>query len=175
MLNNRIIRITTAALVVLAAGLTQAFAAPESLGKFGEWNAFTYSDESGKVCFVISEPQSANLSRKASRGQVFFMVTHWAGRKKFGEPSVIIGYPFNESQAPKISIGSDNFSMKASQDGAWIEENAEERKLIESMKAGTTMTVTGVSKRGTRSTDRYSLGGITAAMDTIDAACGRTE
>ena len=172
MLNNRIICVITAALAALAAGITEVSAAPESLGTFGKWSAFAYDDGSGKVCFVISEPESAKLSRKARRGDVFFMVTHWAGKKKFGEPSVIIGYPFKETFSPKVSVGSDKFAMKVSDDGAWIEDNAEERKLIVAMKSGTAMTVTGMSKRGTQSTDRYSLSGVTAALEKIDAACG---
>lgn len=174
MLNNRIICVMAAALLALSAGITEASAAgPQSLGKFGAWSAFAYNDGSGKVCFVISEPKSKHLSRRAHRGDVFFMVTHWTGRKKFGEPSVIIGYPMRESYAPRIKIGSDHFRMKAKGDGAWIEENAQERKLVESMKAGESMVVTARSKRGTRSRDRYSLSGISSALDKIDAACGR--
>ncbi len=172
MLNNRIIAVITAALTSFVAGIGPAAAAPESLGTFGAWSAFAYSDTSGKVCFVISEPKSANLSRKARRGDVFFMVTHWAGKKKFGEPSVIIGYPFKETHSPQIKVGGDSFRMKPNKDGAWIEDNAEERKLLEAMKAGSSMTVTGMSSRGTRSTDRYSLSGVTAALDKIDSACG---
>lgn len=173
MLKNRIICVITAALTALAAGVSQAAAAPESLGTFGDWSAFSYMDGSGKVCFVISEPKSAKLSRRARRGDVFFMVTHWAGKQKFGEPSVIIGYPFKQTHSPQIKVGSDTFGMKPNKDGAWIESNAEERKLIEAMKAGTSMTVTGMSGRGTRSTDRYSLNGVTAALDKIDAECGK--
>ena len=173
MLNNRIFCIIAVALSMVAAGTTGAAAAPESLGTFGKWSAFTYTDNSGKVCFVISEPDSAKLSRRARRGDVFFMITHWAGKKKFGEPSVIIGYPFKSTSAPQIRIGSDSFGMKVNKDGAWIENNAEERKLIEAMKAGTTMVIKGTSTRGTRSTDSYSLSGITAALDKIDATCGR--
>jgi hypothetical protein len=33
------------------------------------------------------------------------------------------------------------------------------------------MVVTGTSSRGTKTTDRYSLSGITAAMNKIDSIC----
>jgi hypothetical protein len=33
------------------------------------------------------------------------------------------------------------------------------------------MVVRGTSTRGTNTTDTYSLSGVTAAMDAIDAAC----
>ena len=174
MLNNRIICVLTGALSVLAVSAGGAAAAsPQSLGKFGNWSAFSYDNGDGKVCFVISEPKSKKLSRRARRGDVFFMVTHWTGKNKYGEPSVIIGYPFKETNAPQVRIGSDRFSMKAKEDGAWIEKNADERKLVAAMKEGLTMIVRGRSWRGTRSTDRYSLKGVTDALDKIDEACNR--
>lgn len=176
MLNNRIICVLAMALTAWAAGVTGVSAAsPQSLGTFGDWSAFSYDDGQGKVCFVISEPKSKKLSRRARRGDVFFMVTHWTSKEKFGEPSVIIGYPFKETYQPKIRVGSDRFSMKVNGDGAWIEDNSDERKLIEAMKGGITMVVQGMSSRGTRSTDRYSLRGVTDALEKIDDACGRSE
>jgi hypothetical protein len=39
------------------------------------------------------------------------------------------------------------------------------------MKKGKSMTVEGTSRRGTVSTDSYSLSGITAALDAITKAC----
>ena len=40
------------------------------------------------------------------------------------------------------------------------------------MKKGRTMIVRGISRRGTTSTDTYSLKGVTAALQKIDALCG---
>ena len=39
------------------------------------------------------------------------------------------------------------------------------------MKNGKTMSVSGVSWRGTQTSDRYSLSGVTAAMNKIDSMC----
>ena len=44
-------------------------------------------------------------------------------------------------------------------------------KLLAAMKRGNTMIVTGTSSRGTLTTDRYSLSGITAAIEAIGKAC----
>jgi hypothetical protein len=41
------------------------------------------------------------------------------------------------------------------------------------MRAGSTMVVKGTSARGTRTTDTYSLKGVSAALDAIDKACPR--
>lgn len=168
-----VLTVTAAAVLGLIASPAVAATAPQSLGTFSDWNAFTYEEEGGKVCFIISEPKRSKLSRRASRGDVFFMVTHWAGKKRFGEPSVIVGYPLRKGYEPTIRIGSDKFSMKSSKDAAWIEDEADERRLINAMRNGSAMTVTGMSGRGTRSEDRFSLSGVTDALKKIDSACGR--
>ena len=47
----------------------------------------------------------------------------------------------------------------------------QEAALVEAMKKGTKMTVTGTSQRGTVITDTYSLSGVTAALDAIAKEC----
>jgi hypothetical protein len=39
------------------------------------------------------------------------------------------------------------------------------------MKAGTRMIVTGISDKGSKTTDTYSLSGFTAALNAIGRAC----
>ena len=56
-------------------------------------------------------------------------------------------------------------------EGAWLADTSGEAAFVEAMKAGSTLTVKGTSQRGTNTTDTYSLGGVTAAMQEIDKAC----
>ena len=44
-------------------------------------------------------------------------------------------------------------------------------KVVRAMKAGSSMVVVGRSGRGTRTTDKYSLAGVSAAMKKIDETC----
>jgi len=48
---------------------------------------------------------------------------------------------------------------------------AQEASLISAMKGAKTMTVAGTSKRGTTTTDTYSLTGLGSALDAIAKAC----
>ena len=48
---------------------------------------------------------------------------------------------------------------------------AEERKLIESMRKGSDLSVKGVSARGTETTDKYSLKGLGAALSHVETSC----
>jgi hypothetical protein len=87
------------------------------------------------------------------------------------EVSVIIGYPFKKNSDATVDIGSDSFSLFTSSDGAWVKDGDDERRLVAAMKRGVKMTVKGSSWRGTRTSDEFSLSGISAAVDAIDGAC----
>ena len=56
--------------------------------------------------------------------------------------------------------------------GAWVENAAEEGKLVEAMKAGRSMIVNGESSRGTKFEFLFSLSGVTAAINELPSICG---
>jgi hypothetical protein len=61
--------------------------------------------------------------------------------------------------------------MYTKDQGAWVDNPAEETRFINAMKGGSTMVITGTSRRGTVTTDTYSLKGISAALKRIDGEC----
>ncbi len=151
---------------------------PKVLGRYDAWTAFTLSQGAAKTCFIVSDPKEKRLSNRGrNRGDVFFLVTHWPSENIYAQPSVVIGYPFGPSSTPNVEVGSDKFDMvldtenEENEERAWIADTAAERRLIESMKRGANMTITGRSARGTVSTDQYSLVGFTAALERIDEEC----
>jgi hypothetical protein len=87
------------------------------------------------------------------------------------EVNTIIGYPFREESTATVTIGDANFELFTSGDGAWADSADRDRQIVEAMKGGTTMRLRGTSWRGTNTTDRYSLLGVTAAMTKIDEEC----
>jgi hypothetical protein len=113
----------------------------------------------------------ANVTRDA----VFFLISTWPGRKVRGEPSVVPGYQYKVGTKVQVQIGSDKFDLFTKNDGsaggAWLENPADEKKLVDAMKRGSEMSITGTSSRGTLTRDNYSLAGISAALDKIDASC----
>lgn len=140
---------------------------PKLIGKFRDWAAYSLQDQNRTVCFIVSEPRSASLSdKKASRGDPFFLVTRWSAGQAL-QPSLIMGYPPAADKRIKIKIGSDNYEMFVQADGAWMDSEDGDKKLTDAMRKGATVTVAGESSRGTKSTDRYSLAGISAALDKI--------
>jgi invasion protein IalB len=61
--------------------------------------------------------------------------------------------------------------MYTQNDGAWVKNPAEETRMIEAMRKGADLVVKGVSSRGTQTTDRYSLKGVSQALDRVDQEC----
>jgi len=165
------------ALMVLLAWPMGSFANdPETLGTFRDWRAYTHQDTGGKICYVVSEPKDwkpkTKNGRKVNRGDIYFLVTHRPEGKVFNETNIIMGYTFKKGYEPTARIGNKTFRFYSEEDSAWAYRNGEP-KLVGSMKAGSEMIVYGLSSRGTKTTDTYSLLGITAALNQIDQECKR--
>ncbi|MFO1187382.1 MAG: invasion associated locus B family protein [Alphaproteobacteria bacterium] len=140
------------------------------LGAFKDWNAYMLDDPAKKVCFVVSEPKSKKLSKGANRGDPFFMITRWSQGAAL-QPSMIVGYPQPAGGKAKVTIGKDKFDMFVDADGAWMDSEDGDRKLLDAMRKGSTMIVESASAKGTKSTDRYSLAGLSAALDKLGSTC----
>jgi len=143
---------------------------PKPLGEFESWAAYTYDSDSGPVCYIVSQPTDME-PKNVNRGPIFFLVTHRPSDRVRNEVNTIIGYPFKENSTATVTVGDASFDLFTSGDGAWADSADRDRAIVEAMKGGTTMQLKGTSWRGTNTTDRYSLSGVTAAMDKIDAEC----
>ena len=167
-------RTILAGAILLIGGV--AFSAAEaanSIGSFKQWNAYTSSEKDGKMCFAASQPTDSKYqpNAKVSRDPVFFMVTIIPAKKIKNEASTIIGYAFKPDSKVTVDIDGTKFTMFTDKDSAWIENPAQESKLIDTLRKGKKMTIQGTSKRGTVTTDSYSLSGAKAALDAIAKEC----
>lgn len=164
---------TLAAALFATAALAQS-ANPAQLGAYRDWSAFTVGTGDARICYALSQPRDAE-PKNVRRDPIFFFVSNFPGRNVTGEPSVVPGYPYRDGSKVTVEIGSDKFEFFTKNDGtdggAWMEDPADERRLIAAMKAGSSMIVKGTSSRGTLTTDQYSLLGLTAALESIDKAC----
>ena len=143
---------------------------PKFIEEFNDWSAYTYKAGGGKVCYVVSQPKDSE-PKNVRRDKVFFLVQHRPKDKVRSEISTIIGYKFKSGSMAKVTIDGNASTLFTNGDGAWAESGSTDRKIVAAMKAGKSMVVTGLSSRGTKTTDRYSLSGITAAMKKIDNIC----
>jgi len=151
--------------------------APKLLGKYDDWAAYTYGSGDEHICYVLSEPKK-QAPKGAARGDVYFMVTHRPGRKIRNEISMRIGYPFSSTSRPFAMIDKERFQMFSGvseggehQNWAWLDNAKDETKMVQALRAGSSMIIKGTSARNTLTTDTYSLKGSSNALTRIDSAC----
>lgn len=161
-----------AASLVMLMALPAAFAqTPTPIGQFRDWAAYSYNSSNGRVCYAITQPKET-LPAGVNRDEIYFFVSQRPSEGVRNEVSVITGYPFEEGSTTTVEIGSDTFNLFTQEDGAWIRDQSEQDRLVESMRRGLDMIVKGTSRRGTQTTDTYSLLGVTAALNELSKVCG---
>lgn len=158
--------------IALTAGIAVASAqtGPTLLGTHDAWEAYKNTDGRGTVCWAVTQPQTKEPAT-AKRDAIYFIITTWPKQKILNEPSVVIGYQFKETSEATIQVGSDKFNFFTKGDGAWLTDKAEEQRLITAMRGNGEMSVKGMSRRGTLTTDTYSLKGLSAALDKVTEGC----
>ena len=139
------------------------------LETFRDWSAYAAAGNP-KVCFAVSKPTESS-PKSVKRGPILFYISQWPDDKVVNEISVKMGYPFSEGAKTTVTIGSAKFEMFTKDEGAFIEKPEEETKLIEAMRAGTTMKIEGMSERGTKTSDVYSLLGMSDALARVAKEC----
>lgn len=169
-----VLRSVFAVLALVVLPVSAAMAAGDevkALGTFKAWGAYAYTEGSGKVCFVASKP-TKSLPAGASRGDIYAQITHRPADGKTGVFSVIMGYTFKPNSEATLTIGSEKFQLMTQGDSAWGRDDATDKKIAQAIAKGNTMTVEGLSSRGTKTTDTFSLSGSSAALNAINKECG---
>jgi hypothetical protein len=149
---------------------TAARAAPELIGLFGDWEAYTATEAGNKICYMGSEPKKME-GKYSARGRVVMLVTHRPKDKEKGIVSITTGYTYKSGSDVTVEIGGKTFKLFTAGEHAFAEEG-KDKSLVQSMIRGADMVVKGTSSRGTLTTDTYSLSGFTAAWKAIGKACG---
>jgi hypothetical protein len=161
---------STIALALLASTATAAAQTPSRLGVFKDWTAYSYTDGRGKVCYAASQPKDTE-PKNVNRDPIFFMVSTRPADRINNEVSVLVGYPLKQDSKVSVDVDGKTFVMFTKEDGAWVENIADESVLVDALKAGSKMVVKGTSRRGTNTVDEYSLSGSAAALESVAKAC----
>jgi len=157
-------------LAVMTAAPAFGQSAPKVAGTHGDWTVYTRGAGSARICYVLTEAKTESPS-SVNHGDIYFMVANWKNGAATEQPSFLAGYTLKPTRAPKAKVGGTSLTMFASNNEAFISERADERKLVAKMRAGSTMTVSAVSQRGTQTRYSFSLKGVTAALRQAKSAC----
>jgi hypothetical protein len=150
------------AMLAVANGLAQ------DLGQFQAWRSHAFTEGEERVCSMWSQPASAQGKYKR-RGEIFAFVTHRPTARN--KVSFEMGYDHEAQTELTVKIGEQVFALVTSGSTAWSNDSKRSALMVRAMKRGSDMVVTGVSARGTKTTDTYSLAGFTVAYKAIDRTC----
>ncbi len=158
-----------------------AFALPllsqqlQSVSTSKDWTVFVDQNQS-KHCYVVSAPSATKAIRggqtvEVNRGDIRLFVGVKNGAT---EPSFKAGYPLASDKAVGVKIGGKTWSYltnpSADAEFAWPQPQ-NDADIINAMKAGADVEVTGQSQRGTTTVDKFSLSGFTAAFNSAVERC----
>jgi len=149
---------------------------PTLLGVSKSWTAYQAAAPDGKVCYALSTPTTV-LPAKSSRDPIYVIISVWTGRKVKDELQIVPGYLYKEGEPVYAQVGRSKVEFFARNDSragsAWVKDTNDEEALVRAMRGGSTLTVSGVSSKGTKTTDTYSLSGIGTALTRAHEACGK--
>ena len=142
----------------------------KKIGKYKDWQAMIITESDGKVCFAQSSP--ILQAPKSNKRDAKLFVAFRPNEKIINEVSVTGGYEFNNKNSVTATSGKNKFKFDIKDQGfAWIADTKVEFRMINKMKKGSRIMVTGHNQKGSQTIDHYSLLGFTKAYNTIKKAC----
>ncbi len=149
-------------------------AEPTLVGSYKDWFVYQVGTGADRNCYALTQPKQTD-PKTIKRDPAFFLISTWPARKVNDEPSMVPGFQYKEDAKVQAQVGSDKFDFFVKNDGtsggAWVKAEADEKRMIDAMKRGSMLSITGVSSRGTLVKDNFSLSGLSAALDKIDQTC----
>lgn len=148
----------------------------ESVGSQDDWSIFQAAANGSKVCWIATQPTKSAAYRdgkqvEVRRGDIFLMISVRPGDGVSNEVSFISGYPFKSGSEVETTVGDNSFTMFTEGENAWAPSSAEDDAIVAAFRAGVDAKVEGVSSRGTRTVDTFSLIGFTAALEKATNLC----
>ena len=158
-------------IVFVTAFISQANAEEvKKMGTHKDWETYVINTEQGKVCFTQSKP--VLQAPKSNPRDARLFITFRPGEKIINEISITAGYEFNTKNSITATSGKNKYKFDIAQEGfAWIADNKLESKMVNIMKKGSRIMITGYNQKGSQTIDHYSLLGFTKAYNATKANC----
>ena len=150
---------------------TQALSETKLLGEEKYWKAYSTKIDKTKTCFITSEPiKTEGKFNKDNRGKPYVFVTNIKNGTNH-EVSIKAGFNFKKNKDVIFDVDGKKTKLFPVEDRAWSESTKIDRFLVQSMRKGQRLVVTGISTPGNKIIDTYSLSGFTKALRLIDKSC----
>jgi len=142
----------------------------KNIGKFKDWETIVIKNDSKLVCFAQSKP--VLQSPKSYKREARLFVSFRPNEKILNEISITAGYEFNNQNSITAKSGKFKYKFDIAQENfAWMADNKIEKKMINTMKKGSRIMVSGYNQEGSQTIDHYSLLGFTKAYKAAKKSC----
>ena len=164
--------ILTSAIFFMGGAMSSVQASePELLGQHGDWTAYKFMENNGKVCYMVSQPKK-DEGDYTKRGDIFALITHRPAEGSKNVFSYIAGYSYKAGSEVVVKVNNQTFKLFTQDDSAWAPDQSTDNKLADAIRRDSTLVVQGTSSRGTQTTDTFGLSGSSAAHKAISDECG---
>ena len=142
----------------------------KKIGKFKDWETIVIKNDSKLVCFAQSKP--VLQSPKSYKREARLFVSFRPNEKILNEISITAGYKFNNQNSITAKSGKFKYKFDIAQENfAWMADNKMEKKMVNTMKKGSRIMVSGYNQEGSQTIDHYSLLGFTKAYGAAKKSC----
>jgi len=142
----------------------------KKIGKFKDWETVIIKNNSKLVCFAQSKP--VLQSPKSYKREARLFVSFRPNEKIVNEISITAGYKFNNENSITAKSGKFKYKFDIAQENfAWLADSKMEKKMINTMKKGSRIMISGHNQKGSQTIDHYSLLGFTKAYNTAKKSC----
>ena len=132
----------------------------------GKWNFV----KENTYCYIGSLPVDSDIPKNKKRGKAYILVS-----RINSNPDAVVqieaGYPYDLNKIIEVKIDKSLYkfsSEKETPETAWTDKD---KDVISAMKKGLELTVSGISLRGTKTIDIYTLKGFTLAYNRLTKNC----
>ena len=142
----------------------------KKVGKFKDWETIIVTDGVKKLCFAQSKPVLQSPKKNPRDARLF--ISFRPADKIKDEVSITSGYQYNTQNSITAKSGKNKIKFDVKKENfAWIGDTGLERKMVNVMKKGSRIMITGYNQSGSQTIDHYSLMGFTKAYNTAKKSC----
>ena len=142
----------------------------KKVGKFKDWETIVVTDGTKKLCFAQSKPVLQSPKKNPREARLF--ISFRPADKIKDEVSITSGYQYNTQNSITAKSGKNKIKFDVKKENfAWIGDTDLERKMVNVMKKGSRIMITGYNQSGSQTIDHYSLIGFTKAYNTAKKSC----
>ena len=142
----------------------------KKVGKFKDWETIVVTDGVKKLCFAQSKPVLQSPKKNPREARLF--ISFRPADKIKDEVSITSGYQYNAQNSITAKSGKNKIKFDVKKENfAWIGDTGLERKMVNVMKKGSRIMITGYNQSGSQTIDHYSLMGFTKAYNTAKKSC----